>query len=486
MRELFGTICILLMVAGCTLHKPQATSFSDIPEQYESLAKVQKMFLADHQRWWLNFNDPLLDTIVAKGLASNLDLEMAWSRLRQAEATARKEQASLFPSLDLSASSGRSRVSGSSDDVASYRGSLAAGYEIDLWHKLAAQRRSSSLKRGVVGHELKAFYLSLAAQISEAYYQVVALRDRIALNREIIDSFVKTVELVEWRYQRGVAPSVDLYQARQTLLKSQAEMPLLEAEEQAAENKLSVLLGERPGTQDFGSLAILPDLQLSFAQGLPADLITNRPDIEVAYLALEAADAEVAVAIADRFPSFKLTASYGGQSSELHSLLQSPNIFWNLLVNMAQPLVDGGRRQQEVKRKEALFDERSAAYRLTVLKAFQEVEDALVKERGVDANMKILVERQEVTAATLRLALERYQQGLDDFLLVLTAQASDASARIALINAQHQRISSRIQLARSLGGSWMGAEMKRRLEKEENSLEPKEEKEHKTLAPPKK
>ncbi len=461
MRANLLVILIVLLGAGCTLHDPQATPFAALPEQYSSLVPGQKMPLADHERWWLSFNDPRLNAIIARGFAENLDLEMAWARLRQAEALERKEYSSLWPSLDVTGGGGRSRFVGATTDVASYQGSLAAGYELDLWHKLAQGRRSFTLQRGAAAHELKSFYISLAAQLAEAYYQVVELRDRLALNQEIIASHARTVELVEWRYQRGVAPSLDLYQARQTLLSSQAGLPLLEAEQQAAENRLAILLGALPGT-DIGGLAVLPDLQLSFARGLPASLITNRPDIEAAFLALQAADAQVAAAVADRFPSFKLTANYGGQGNELNSLLQSPNVFWNLLANMAQPLVDGGRRRQEVERKRALFDERAAAYRLTVLTAFQEVEDALVQERGIDANMKLLVERQDVTAATLRLALERYQQGLDDFLPVLNAQVSDASARIALIAAQRQRISSRIQLARALGGSWMDSEMGKR------------------------
>ncbi|MDR9501236.1 MAG: efflux transporter outer membrane subunit [Desulfurivibrionaceae bacterium] len=459
MKENLLTIMLVVLMAGCTLHAPQATPFADIPEQFAALPRNQEMPLAAHERWWLHFNDPQLDAIMAQGFAGNLDLEMAWARLRQAQALERREHSSQWPSLDLSASGGRSRVAGSSSGVATYQGSLAAGYELDLWQKLTQERRSFTLQRRGVDHEVKALYLTLAAQLAEAYYQVVELRDRLALNREIIASFAKTVELVEWRYQRGVAPALDLYQSRQTLLGSRAELPLLEAEEQAAQNRLAVLLGAVPGHQDFGTLTHLPDLQLSFARGLPADLITNRPDIKAAFFSLQAADAEVAVAIADRFPRFKLTANYGGQSSELHSLLNSPNIFWNLLANMTQPLVDGGRRRQEVERRQAVFDERTAFYRLTVLKAFQEVEDALVKERGMDANMEILEERRQVTAATLRQALERYQQGLADFLPVLTAQVSDTSARLALIAAQRQRLSTRIQLARALGGSWMPAEM---------------------------
>ncbi len=456
-------IPILFFLAGCSVHEHESTPFADFPEQYGA-ASERKMPLADSERWWVSFDDPHLDAVITKGFAANLDLEIAWARLRQAEAVERKEHSSLWPTLDLSATGGHSRFTGTTTNSQNYQGSVAAGYELDVWRKLANERYATSLQAGAAAHELKAFYLSLAAQLVEAYYQVVELRDRISLNREIIDSFAKTVELVEWRYQRGVAPSLDLYQAKQTLLSSEAELPLLEAEKKVAENKLAVLLGGLPGSQEFGSLAELPDLQLSFAHGLPADLITNRPDIEAAFLSLHAADAEVAAAIADRFPSFKLTASYGGQSSELHTLLESPNIFWNLLANMAQPLLDGGRRRAEVERKRAIFDERAATYRLTVLKAFQEVEDALIRERGVDANMALLIERQKVTAATLRLALERYQQGLDDFLPVLTAQASDASARIALIAAQRQRISSRIQLARSLGGTWMDDEMLKRSE----------------------
>ncbi len=453
-------LILLLFVGGCSLHKPQATPYADMPATYSAMTEAEGgLPLADHERWWQAFDDPQLNAVIAKGLAGNLEMEAAWARLRQAEALEGKENASFWPSLDLAGSGGRSRFSGSTTDAARYQGSLAAAYELDVWHKLAQRRRATSLQRQAADHELKAFYLSLAAQLAEAYYDVVELRERIDLNREMVASFAKTAELVAWRYRRGVAPSLDLYQARQSLLNSQAELPLLEAQLQAAENRLAVLLGVRPGRQEIGSLIELPDLQLSFAQGLPADLITNRPDIQAAYAGLQAADAQVAAAIAERFPSFKLTADYGGQSSELHSLLQSPNLFWNLLANMALPIIDGGRRAYEVEHKQALFAERAALYRRTVLEALQEVEDALVREYSVDANLDMLEERQQVTAATHRLALERYQQGLADFLPVLTAQNSDVTVRLALIAAQRQRISSRIQLARALGGSWVHDEV---------------------------
>jgi outer membrane protein TolC len=199
--------------------------------------------------------------------------------------------------------------------------------------------------------------------------------------------------------------------------------------------------------------------------GLPATLLQRRPDISGALIRLQATDARVGAAIAERFPSFNLTADYGGADSELGSLLDSPNIFWNLLVNLAQPLIDGGRRKAEVDRNRALFRENLGFYHQTVLQAFQEVEDALVQERTGTRRIELLEERVTATAGSLRLSTDRYLQGLSEYLPVLTAQIAHAEAQSALLATKRQRIVARISLARALGGGWMDSFVEERLSK---------------------
>ncbi len=298
-------------------------------------------------------------------------------------------------------------------------------------------------------------YVSLSARIAEAYYLILELRAKIVLNRQIIDFFEKTVELVRLRYERGVVPSLDLYQARQNLLSARADMPVFESDLVHAENSLALLLGFRPGQADMGDFTSLPDVESSYVAGLPSELLARRPDVEAAFQRLQASDADIAVAIAERFPSFSLTADYGSRTTDLSDLLQNPNVFWNVLAGVSAPLFDGGRRRANVVYKEALFRERLAGYHQSVIRAFADVEDSLARERGTDNRYIELLAYKEVTEATLRLSLQRYRFGVDTFLPVLTAQASHSRALMAVITAKRKKISSRIQLARALGGSWM-------------------------------
>lgn len=446
---------IICTLTGCTLYHPQATPYQPSPATFAS-APISQPRLAT-MRWWESFEDPALNRLMTRCFQGNLDLQVALARLEQVEALERGQNATLWPQVNADGAAGRVRTLGVNNDR--YSLSVGASYEIDIWQKLQSRRRAANLTVSASSLDLQGLYLSLAAQLAENYYQVVELQSLLSLNDEIIASFANTVDLVRLRYQHGLVSALDLYQARQNLLAAQAEYPQLKAELGRSQHRLSLLLGIRPGQEELATLVKLPDLHHSFALGLPAQLIQNRPDVQAAFFRLQAADEEIAAAIVERFPSFSLTANYGGQDNILSDILTSPNIFWNLLVNISQPIIDGGSRKSEVVRRQAIFRELAANYHKTVLTAFAEVEDALVNERGADEALKVLTSREQVTGATLRLALEQYQQGITDFLPVLTAQSSNANAKIALIKGQQQRISSRIQLARALGGQWMLAQL---------------------------
>jgi NodT family efflux transporter outer membrane factor (OMF) lipoprotein len=274
-----------------------------------------------------------------------------------------------------------------------------------------------------------------------------------------IAAFADTLERVESRYREGLVPALDVYQSRQNLAAARSRRPEFEKALAAAEHALAVLLGRYPGRGIVEKDRELPPAVPDFPAGLPSELLARRPDVQAGLLRLQASDARIAAAIADCFPALRLTGSYGGQSTELADLLASGNIFWNLLLNIAQPLFDGGRRAAEVDRSRAVFRENLAAYHQSVLAAFREVEDALTAGRTVQERIARLGEREEASAAALRLALDRYLQGLSDFLPVLTAQGLHFDAQSQLLAARRQFIADRITLARALGGVWMEQEL---------------------------
>lgn len=453
-------VVLLLAVwglSGCSLHELQDQRVRNFAEQFTTQHEDAGRFTTN--RWWEMYGDKQLNSLMERGFSGNLDLQMAFARVQQARALEAQAGASQFPDVNGSGGSGRSQSMPNVSSYENHKLSVAASYELDVWQKLANERQSSTFLRQASENDVQAVYISLSAQIAEAYYLILELRAKVELNQQVIDFFERTVELVRLRYTRGVAPSLDLYQAKQNLLNVEAAMPVLESDLLIAENSLAVLLGFRPGEGDFGSFAELPDIEETYRLGLPSELLTQRPDVEAAYLRLQSMDADIAVAIAERFPSFSLTADYGSQSSKLSDLLQNPNIFWNVLAGVSAPLMDGGRRRAVVRYREARFQEQLATYHQTVIGAFADVEDSLAREYGVDAQYEQLLAYRDVTGATLRLSLQRYQLGLDTFLPVLTAQASHSTALMAVISAKRSKISSRIQLARALGGRWMMDDM---------------------------
>ncbi len=265
----------------------------------------------------------------------------------------------------------------------------------------------------------------------------------------------------------GLVPAVDMYQARQSLFGAKAARYLFEARLAEAEHAIGVLLGRYPERNPDGSIETLPPAPELFAVGIPAELISQRPDLQAALQRIEAADARVAVAIADRFPSISISGNYGSLRQEVTAGLLKGE-FWSLLGSLALPVIDGGRRRAEVERKEAALREAVAGYQEKVLLAFQEVEDALVNNYATEQRVARLDETAQATGATLRLSTNRYLAGLVDYLPVLTAQRIDFEVRSKLLAAQRQLLASRISLARALGGAWMQETMNSRLQIEKD------------------
>jgi NodT family efflux transporter outer membrane factor (OMF) lipoprotein len=258
-----------------------------------------------------------------------------------------------------------------------------------------------------------------------------------------------------------------MYQARVNLSGAKAARYLFEAALAEVEHAIAVLVGRYPERSPDDSLQKLPDPPGLFEAGIPADLISQRPDLVAALRRVEAADARVAAAIADRFPSISLSGGYGSLRQDITAGLIKGE-FWSLLGNLALPIVDGGRRRAEVERKEALLREAIAGYQQKVLSAFQEVEDALVNNVATQQRVDYLAETAMATQATLRLTTERYLAGITDYLPVLTAQRTFFDVNSRLLSAQRQLLADRISLARSLGGSWMQDKMNARLQIEED------------------
>lgn len=449
-------LALLLLVSGCSVHRPQKIELpAPLPEAYneETGAARPDMPIG---RWWETFHDATLNKLMDRAFSQNLDLAEAYARLDQFQAITRSTASGQRPYLTIEGQGGRGKQQSflGQSTGNNYSLSLAAGYELDLWKKYSSGTAAARLEAEASREDLKALYISLSAQLVDLYYLAVEQRTQLDLTDSTVASFRDTLESVERRYREGLVPALDVYQARQNLMSAKSGRPVFESTLAVTEHALAVLLGQYPDRDTAGSVARIPDTPAAFPAGIPSELLTGRPDVRAEFLRLKAADARIAGAIADRFPSFNLMGSYGN-SSTAFSTGNISGVFWNALVSLSQPLLDGGRRRAEVERSRAVFRQNLARYHKTVLTAFQEVEDALVRNRTTEERIARLEEQVKATGASQRLSKDRYLLGLSDYLPVLTAQGLHFSAESQLLAARRQLISDRISLARALGGDWM-------------------------------
>ena len=338
----------------------------------------------------------------------------------------------------------------------SYGLGLTMSYELDLWGRLRASQRSAVLDLEATREDLYAAMQTIAGQVVLSWLDLLLEDQVLAILDDQLEANETTLELIELRYRKGLATALDVYQQRQAVEQVRATIPPLEAQRQVLLHQLAVLMGRTPrsdlelAADTFPSLGVLPE------QGLPADLLAQRPDVRAAGLRLRSADWEVCAARADRLPTINLTgsASYGAEEWDL----LFDNWMAVLGASVTGPLFDAGRRKAEVERTRAVVDRSLAAYKGTVLTAIQEVENALVLESRQREYITALKAQSEAAHATHREALGRYQKGLSDYLPVLSALTNAQSLERSLVQAEHDLLMYRVQLHLALGGSWMEQE----------------------------
>ncbi len=443
---------------------PEPDSVVPLPAHYAN-APAQSTGQWNGGQWWKALDNPELDRLMEEGLEHNLDIEMAFQRLAQAGAVAGQAQAARFPWIGFNLDMRRSKRPGIPEDVTgnTYEFSLAASYEVDLWRKFKSQADAAEFLADAARENVKTIYIGIAAQIADLYFMALEQKAQLELVEAIIRSSSRTHELVWYRYETGIAEPLDVYQARQTLESARSRQPVYEAGFKKANHALSVLLGRVP---DPGLIKVPRQLPENIAPpetGLPAELLANRPDVRSAWLRLRSFDARVAAAVADLFPAVRIGAGIG-QSQSL--IMGDPLVggFWNLLLGVAQPVFEGGRRLDEIKRQKAAFMEQLAAYHQTVLNAYREVEDGLVSFRASGKEMHHLEKLVEATQGDLRLSRERYFWGLTEYLPVLTAQTLDLEARTRLIVSRGRYVADWISLVRALGGTWPDSRVAERVQ----------------------
>jgi len=455
MKKIFLLLIIGWVAVSCAPFEPEKRTMlvEDLPLTYSNLGKETGHI----QRWWEDFDDPELNDLIELALGGNLTLKEGWARLRQARAQTAKTGASLFPSLSaqIGTSAGRQRIvngTEKTEGTQQFSAGLVSTYELDLFGKLRAEKQAKNLFESATREEINTIAITLAASVTESWISIISQRMQKKLLNKQLEANLTVLDLIELRFRNSLASALDVLQQRQIVERSRAQIPLIEQNESLFENELAVLLGSFPHLMpDFTRETL--EIPLAIPEpGIPAQLLSERPDIRAAMLRLQTADWNVAAARADRLPSINLSASAISQSDKIDLLID--NWLLRLAADVTAPLYDGNCRKAEVERTKAVVEENLAAYRRTVLNAIVEVENALVSEEKIRRHLKALEVQFLAAQNALREARSRYLKGLNDYLPVITELLTVQNLQRDLIVRRADILIARVSLYRALGGTW--------------------------------
>jgi NodT family efflux transporter outer membrane factor (OMF) lipoprotein len=422
--------------------------------------------------WWRGFNDPVLDRMIDRALAQNLDLAQAAARVTQARAGLGAATAALLPSASVEASGAGAHASTQTPtgrllaatpnfdrDGALYEANVVAGWELDVFggsrrDQEAARAEYQGARAGVA-----AARLAVAAQTADTYMLVRGLQARLAVARQQVETQARLVETVRLQREQGVAAELQLQQALGALQQTRASIPVLEEGLEAALNAMDVLLGAQPGTYraELAVAAPIPTAPGLVEAGGPAELLRRRPDLVVAEQRLRASNAQIGSALSQYFPKFSLSGLVGTAATTSGALFESPASQAQGVLGLRWRLFDFGRVGAEVSAARGRKAEALAAYQQSVLRATEDVENAFSSLVKRERQERILAEGEVSLAQARDASKAAYDAGVVSLIEVLDADTRLLAVRDARVQARTEAARASIRSFRALGGGWREA-----------------------------
>jgi NodT family efflux transporter outer membrane factor (OMF) lipoprotein len=454
--------CLLAcLLGGCAIHRVDEDAHLlqvDVPSRFsESHAGAD---LPDdwNYSWWETFEDEDLNCLIESGFVASLELRQFVARVEQATALARQAGARLYPSLDFDADyelewDGETGAGESRDRQETSSLGFLLRWELDIWGRLLSLRRAENLEVRATIEDWLGARLLLSTAIAETYFEIQEQRRQLEVIREQIKTNETLLKLTSLRFGQGQSSIVDVLQQREQLDATLARVPQTEARIGQLEYSLDILLGRPPGEGDYITSNRLERPPPLPAMGIPALLLTRRPDLRAAQKRVLAFDYDVGAAVADQLPTLTLGGGINWTGDP-----GLGDAVTTIFAGLAGPLFDAGERRSEVAFRQARLEEALIGYSDRFLTALFEVEAALLEEEK-NAEQLVLVEQQLVTAQKLLSeARNRYSQGLTDYLPVFTSLSIVQNLERDVVSARRSVLSARVSLHRALGGPMLIAD----------------------------
>jgi NodT family efflux transporter outer membrane factor (OMF) lipoprotein len=445
------------VLAGCALHEA-STKPPVLPAAFEARPAGGDSSWPS-QDWYRGFGSQELQTLIEQAANNNLDLAMAKQRVTQADARARQAGAAILPNIEAGANgnylAGHS-ANGSAHET-DWAVLLSASYEIDFWGKNRATARSAVLLAEASRADRDTLALTALAGVADGYFQVLSLRERLTIATGNVDAAKKLLDVIQARFNEGMANPVELSAQKAVLATAALVVPGLKQQEGEARASLAVLLGRAPEQFSIAGDSLDSLVEPSLGSGIPAELLTRRPDVFMAEANLQAANANLVAARAALLPSLNLTVSGGVQNPALNAAvitLSGVGPTLNLGASIVQTIFDGGRLRAMRTEAQARDEELVIAYRAAILAALVDVENALSALNHLGESRAFQLENVAQSELAFEGATLRYKAGSGDFLTVLEAQRLLYAARDQYSQYKLARLEASVALCKALGGGW--------------------------------
>ena len=475
---LLATGCVTGCVVGPSYKKPSVEIPATFKEQATpadaaagaTFRPAQPQDGAVRGKWWEVFGDPQLSALEEQVAVSNQSLAQAEAQFRGARALVREARAGLFPTVTAGAGVTRSRASAGARSSAAaaaassgvtatvYQVPIDLSWEVDLWGRIRRTIEENVANAQASAADVENLRLSLQAELALDYFQLHGLDEQAELLGRSVTDYQTALKVTTNRHDQGVVSGVDVAEAETQLEQTRAQAIDLGVSRTQLEHAIAILTGKAPAdlTIPAAPITVAPP---AIPAVLPGDLLERRPDIAGAERRMAAANAQIGVATAAYYPTLSLSGSAGFQSSTLGKIFSLPNRFWSIGPSLLETVFDAGRRRAVTEQARAAYDANVAAYRETVLTAFQGVEDNLAAIRILAAESTQQTAATAAAERSLALARNRYNGGITTQLEVVTAENIALANERTAVDLKTRQMTASVNLVKALGGNWSTTEL---------------------------
>jgi outer membrane protein, multidrug efflux system len=413
------------------------------------------------EQWWRNFNDPVLEQLVAEAQRLNPGVRTAGARILEARALVGIARSGLYPQAQqLNANllaAGQVREDASDIDFTTYDSGFTIGWELDFWGKYRRGVEAADYNYLASIARYDDVQVLVASQTASLYSSIRTIELRLLIAKENAELQKRSLEITEELFGSGNDTELDVQQAKALYFSTLSTIPELESAQRQAHNALGVLLARAPGPLPELSTGArkIPQVPLGVIVDMPAELLRRRPDVRVAEMQLAAQSALIGVSEAQLYPSIALGGSVGLSPTSPSLLGWSPKTLdWGLGPSLVWNVFDHGRLKNQVLVEDARFQQLYEQYQETVLSAAREVDDSAIAFARSSVQITLLGQSVDAAKRSLEVATIQYREGLVDFQRVLDSQKTLFSQQERLVTTRGEVTQSLIALYKAMGGGW--------------------------------